>query len=160
MTVKPFWQFRDLAERRRRDGAGAKRSAGADGEVEGRAGRAVELHRRDVMPPPKLKLVLPLAKFVVVPVTVTLALSAWRKLAGLMPVIAAGPRATPKNEPPANDEAICAPVVSVTVRLPMSARAPIVTLTVAVVALLTVTLLTVMPGPKLAVVVPFTKVVN
>ena len=50
-----------------------------------------------------------------------------------------------------------APVVTVTVRSPVVARAEMVMLAVAEVALLTTTELTVTPVPNPAVVVPFTK---
>ena len=52
------------------------------------------------------------------------------------------------------------PVVRVTVRLPIAASGLMVMETPAVVGLVTVTVLTVMPAPKSAVVVPFTKFVN
>ena len=93
---------------------------------------------------------LPLAKCVPAPVTVTLRLSAWRPLVGFTCAIAAVSRVTLKNDPEANDEAIWPPVVSVTVRLPTSASALMVILTFAVVAPVTLTVLTVIPGPKLA----------
>jgi hypothetical protein len=52
------------------------------------------------------------------------------------------------------------PVVTVTLRAPVDVTAEIVIFAVALVALATVTLFTVIPGPKLAVVVPWTKFVD
>ena len=52
------------------------------------------------------------------------------------------------------------PVVTVTVRGPVDVLAEIVIFAVALVGLDTVTLFTMMPGPKLAVVVPWAKFVD
>jgi hypothetical protein len=52
------------------------------------------------------------------------------------------------------------PVVTVTLRAPVDVRDEIVIFAVALVAFATVTLFTVIPAPKLAVVVPWTKFVD
>ena len=58
---------------------------------------------------------------------------------------------------PAGRVTTSAPVVSVTSRVPSAALAAIETFTVALVGLCTVTVFTVIPAPKLAIVLPGTK---
>ena len=113
-----------------------------------------------LMSPPNDTTVLPLAKCVLLPVIVTVRFSAWRALDGETCAIDAVPAVTEKNDPASSDDANCVAVVKVTVRDPIVANGLTVTLTVAVVALVTVSVLTVMPAPKSAVVVPFTNAVN
>ena len=79
---------------------------------------------------------------------------------GVVPALAVmdagGPTVTVK---PLTSEATSAPVVVVTVRAPKVAPFCTVRLAVALVPLFTVRLLTVIPAPKLATVVPCTKFV-
>ena len=106
------------------------------------------------MPAPKVTELAPCAKCVPVPVRV--AVIAWPccPVLGETVVIAAPPAVTVKA---LESVTISPPVVTVTVRAPRAVRGLIVTEAVAEVKLFTVNELSVMPVPKLAVVVPCTQ---
>ena len=110
-----------------------------------------------VMPAPKVADVMPCAKLVAVPVTVTESVCARRPEVGFNEEITALPACTVKL---AVLVAVSAPVLSVTSRGPSVAVPVPVILTVACELSVTVTLLMVMPVPKFAVVVPAAKLVK
>src|SRR5262249_46229935 len=105
-----------------------------------------------VMPLPKLALVTPWAKFVDWPVRPTDRVAPCLPEFGLIPVSVGVPPVVTVNELSA--VAVSVPVVTVTLRTPVAALDAITMVADALVALATLTLFTVMPAPKLAVVVP------
>lgn len=109
-----------------------------------------------VIPTPKSTVVTPCAKCVAEPVTVAFKACPCWPLEGVTTDMAAAPVVTVK---PPVAVAMLGPVVNVTLRNPVTVKGSIEIFAVALVGLLTVMLLTVIPVPKLAVVVPCTKFV-
>ena len=100
---------------------------------------------------PALAVVAPCRKLVFWPVTWTVTVSPWRAELGVSRVRAAEPEVTVKLTASCT---VSAPVVTEKPRKPMKAVGLTVMFAIALPALATVTELTVISGPKLAVVVP------
>jgi hypothetical protein len=110
-----------------------------------------------VIPPPKLAVVVPWVQLVNWPIRVTerFCCPCW-PVFGVTETRAGAPEVTVK---PLVRVSTWPPVVSVTLRAPVAALTLMLSTAVAVVAEVTVRDVTVMPTPKLAVVVPWTKFV-
>ena len=109
-----------------------------------------------VMPGPKSAEVMPLRKCVPMPVTATVNVCPWTPLAGKIDESAAGPELTVNA---AAEVATELPVARVMERVPGNAVGSTVMNTVADTGLFTVTEFTIMLAPKVARVVPWTKLV-
>src|SRR5665213_1925630 len=106
---------------------------------------------------PKLAVVVPLTQLVYWPLIVTVTVALGVPMLGLIWVMTGVPARTVK---PLLSETFSLPVVTSTLRAPTDAFAATVMLAVSIVVLLTVTVLTVTPEPKLTVDVPCVKLVK